>query len=68
MVTTEKDMCDLIEEALEYENSDEGIESEVKRIRSFDEAGLLTTDSGLVIKMKDGSEFQITVVKACGSD
>lgn len=29
--------------------------------RSFDEAGVLSGDEGLVLRMQDGSEFQITI-------
>jgi len=31
---------------------------------SFEEAGILTNNKGLVIKLRDGSEFQITIVKS----
>ncbi len=31
---------------------------------SFDAAGVLTRDDGIVVKMQDGSEFQVTVVRS----
>jgi len=34
------------------------------RTTSFEEEGLLTSDHGLVLRLEDGSEFQITVVKS----
>lgn len=34
---------------------------EVSNIKTYAEAGILTRDSGLVLRMKDGSEFQITI-------
>lgn len=34
----------------------------VHRAVSFDEAGVLTNNAGLVVTMDDGSEFQITIV------
>ena len=34
---------------------------EVSNINTYAEAGILTRDSGLVIRMEDGSEFQITI-------
>ena len=34
---------------------------EVSNIKTYTEAGLLTRDSGLVLRMEDGSEFQITI-------
>ncbi len=36
----------------------------IKRTVSFENAGVLTTDAGLIIKMNDGSEFQVTVVRS----
>jgi len=33
-------------------------------ILSYREAGVMTADAGLVIRLADGSEFQITVVKS----
>ena len=32
----------------------------------FDEAGVLTNNAGLVVRMDDGSEYQITVVRSRG--
>ena len=34
---------------------------EVSNIKTYAEAGILTRDSGLVLRMYDGSEFQITI-------
>lgn len=34
---------------------------EVSNIKAYAEAGILTRDSGLVLRMEDGSEFQITI-------
>lgn len=34
---------------------------EVSNIKTYAEAGTLTRDSGLVLRMEDGSEFQITI-------
>lgn len=34
---------------------------EVSNIKTYVEVGLLTRDSGLVLRMEDGSEFQITI-------
>ena len=39
-------------------------EEEVRRVRTFEEEGLLTENRGLVLRMVDGSEFQITIVKS----
>ena len=34
---------------------------EVSNIKTYAEAGILTRDSCLVLRMEDGSEFQITI-------
>lgn len=34
------------------------------RVQTFDEAGLMTRNSGLVISLPDGSEFQLTIVRS----
>ena len=34
------------------------------RVLTFDEAGLMTRNSGLVISLPDGSEFQLTIVRS----
>lgn len=34
---------------------------EVSNIKTYAEAGILTRDSGLVLRMENGSEFQITI-------
>ena len=36
----------------------------VTDVETFEEAGLLTRDIGLVIRTSDGSEFQVTIVKS----
>jgi hypothetical protein len=38
--------------------------SGVKRVRTFEEEGVLTHDAGLVITTADGGEFQLTIVRS----
>jgi len=38
----------------------------VRSARPFDELGVLTRNAGLVVRMDDGSEYQITVVRSRG--
>jgi hypothetical protein len=33
----------------------------VSRVRTFEAAGVMTADEGLVVSMDDGSEFQVTI-------
>jgi hypothetical protein len=35
----------------------------ISQVSSFADEGMLTNNKGLVIKLKDGSEFQVTIVK-----
>lgn len=35
----------------------------VTRVSTFEEAGVLTNNRGLVVKLADGTKFQITVVE-----
>ena len=46
---------ELIRELLE----NEGIE-----VATYEEAGMLTRNEGLVLKVEDGSEYQITIVQS----
>jgi len=45
---------------------DEGVYPELVdcSVDSFESAGLLTRNDGIVIGLNDGSEFQVTVVKS----
>ena len=57
-------MVELLRTLLEEELTEES------RVQTFQEAGLLTRDKGLVIRLPDGNEFQITVIqsKFCKED
>ena len=37
---------------------------EIKRLYTYEETGMLTTDKGLVIQCIDGREFQVTIVQS----
>ena len=57
MNTTE--LMELIAEML-HDQQSEG-EVELHSIRTFQDAGIMTTDEGIVVKLEDDSEFHITV-------
>lgn len=38
-------------------------EVEVTSVRTFEEAGLMTRNKGVVIRLSDGSSFQLTINK-----
>jgi hypothetical protein len=37
-------------------------EHQIRRVRTYEEVGMLTRDAGLVVELEDGTEFQLTVV------
>lgn len=50
---------ELLAEALQ-----DASEFSVASIRSFGACGLLTRDHGLVVRMNDGTEFQLTIIQS----
>ena len=44
--------------------SDEINSDTIDTVLDYAQAGLLTRDAGLVVRMKDGSEFQLTIVRS----
>jgi hypothetical protein len=38
--------------------------ADITNVKTFSDAGLLTNNDGIVIRMKDGSEYQITIVQS----
>jgi hypothetical protein len=54
-------LIELIDLAPEDEETADVLQ--VSDVRSFEEAGLMTTNEGIVINTKDRSIFQITIVK-----
>ena len=47
------------------ERAEAGISDELAlRVSTFADEGVLTADAGLVVTAKDGSEFQITIVRS----
>ena len=41
----------------------EGFSDNISEVRSFEDEGMLTNNKGLVVRLKRGSEFQLTIVK-----
>jgi len=48
-----EDLCEVPEEI-----------ANVESVMTFEEAGILTRNKGLVIRMKDRREFQVTIVQS----
>ena len=59
-----QEFSDAIEDLLDDLPEDAILCDEVKRTSSFEQKGVLTTDAGLIVTMKDGTEFRITVVRS----
>jgi len=58
-------MNEIEMETMLYETlQDEEIVPEVDAVRTFEEAGVLTGNRGVVVRCKDGSSFQVTVVQS----
>ena len=57
----EEEMQNWLREAIE--NHSEGNET-FAAVRSYEEAGVLTNNAGLVLRMPDGREFQLTIVRS----
>ena len=56
----EDNFIEMIQDAIEMYDEDE----EVKNVQTFEEVGMLTMNKGIVVMMKDKSEFQITIVRS----
>jgi hypothetical protein len=63
-MTTKAEMSELISEALYETYVDSGEVELIDEISTFDEVGMLSNNTGLVIATEDGSEFQVTIVQS----
>jgi hypothetical protein len=62
---TEQEMENYLAEAIELRNADEDFDLESSiRILTYEEAGIMTYNKGLVLQTPDGDKFQITIVKS----
>lgn len=66
MEITELDLREALAALVSGEEVLEESLFEESGIDSFEEAGLLTKNEGLVVRLRDGSEFQISIVKSGG--
>jgi hypothetical protein len=55
----EREIRELLAELLLDEEDRIG----VRNVESFHDAGLMTNNEGLVVRMEDGGEFQLTIVR-----
>ncbi|MBQ9290714.1 MAG: hypothetical protein IJ210_11440 [Clostridia bacterium] len=62
---TEDTMQDGLRELIETAEEDSfGIGWEEAEVRTFQQAGIMTYNKGLVISLPDGTEFQLTIVQS----
>ena len=62
---TEDTMQEGLRELIETAEEDSfGIGWEEARVRTFEQAGIMTYNKGLVISLPDGTEFQLTIVQS----
>ena len=59
--TLQDGLMELISEAAD---DSFGIGWEDARVRTFEDAGVMTYNKGLVISLPNGSEFQLTIVQS----
>lgn len=59
---SETEMQNWLTEAIDLQC--EANEEEPADVRTFEEAGVLTMNKGLVVRLPDGSEFQLTIVRS----
>jgi hypothetical protein len=43
---------------------DEDAAPEVARVQTFEEAGLLTSNRGVVVRTRDGGTYQVSIVRS----
>lgn len=58
---TESEFVDYLDEAILWASEEDGM---IIGVSNFQDVGMMTRNEGLVVRMSDGSEFQVTVVKS----
>lgn len=51
-------------EAVSYGDHDDWDGEPVRTVKTFEDAGMLTRNRGLVVNLEDGSQFQLTIVQS----
>lgn len=59
----DRDFTDRLLELLDADGSYAAtFDHQIRRVRTYDEVGMLTNNAGLVVELENGAEFQITIV------
>ena len=60
-VMNESDFTEYLQDALLWANNENG---QIDSVETFEDVGMLSSNEGLVVRMSNDSEFQITIVKS----
>lgn len=63
-----QDCLYILMEAVSFGNHDDWDGEPIRQVRSFADLDVMTDNKGLVIKLANGSEFQLTIVKTRYND
>ena len=58
---SESEFVEYLEEIFQWSANEDGV---IEDTRTFESAGLMTSNEGLVVRLDDGSEFQVSVVRS----
>ena len=57
-------IADYLVDLIEQDDQPWSDDGDKPTVRSFEDAGVMTSNAGLVLRAPDGQEFQISVVKS----
>ena len=60
-MTTEHEFANYLIEVLDWSNNEDGM---IEEVDTFESAGVMTSNEGLVIKLQNGKEFQVTIKRS----
>ena len=60
---TEKDITLVLEESLLAFDEEQGIGEDIHSVYTYEEVGMLTRNEGFVLRLENGDEFQVTILK-----
>jgi hypothetical protein len=65
---TEQDMAkalgELVTDEVEGDEFADQLRAQIEEVLSYEDAGVMSSNTGLVLRMADGSEFQIRVIQS----
>lgn len=65
MVGTAQELEECLQDFFLDQETLEGVDGpEVRSAHTFESVGMLTRDRGLVVRLRNGTEFQITIVQS----